>query len=295
MDASEPPHIVIENPERCADAAIAEDVLRHGLAQARAPRRGWHVTMHVEPGQNRSRALSAEGDITDSEGVNVAHRFLAGSSTNCAALARALGVWGSLVLDAELVRASAPPSEPQPSPAPPPNPLPAATLVDPSTPERDSALAHDDTRRVEIGLGGFVMAQTAGKPFAGITPSVVVDTGHGLFLRPAVAFGESLPQDGPYAQWFAGRMDACTRWQGLYSNGHGLAITVCGGAEGGLTHDTGAAGAPNKGYLAFGPGIDLRGEIAENMSAELRGVGGLDVFPDGWSGRFELALSWRMP
>ena len=295
MDATEPPRIVIKNPERCADAASAEDVLRRGLGHARAPRRGWFVTMHVEPGPNRARALSAEGDITDAEGVNVAHRFLSGSSTSCAALARALGVWGSLVLDAEVARASAPPGEPQPSPAPPPSPLPTATMAEPSTPERDSALAHEDTGRIEVGVGGFVMAQTTERPFVGITPSVVVDVGHGLFLRPAAALGESLPQAGPSAQWYAGRLDACSRWQGLYSNGHGLAFTVCVGTEGGMTHDSAAAGAPDKGYLAFGPAVDLRGDIAENMSAALRGVGGLDAFPQGWSGRFELALSWRMP
>jgi hypothetical protein len=107
--------------------------------------------------------------------------------------------------------------------------------------------------------------------------------------------GESLPQDGPSAQWYAARLDACSRWQGLYSNGQGLAFTVCVGTEGGMTHDSAAAGAADKGYLAFGPAVDLRGDIAENMSAALRGVGGLDAFPQGWSGRFELALAWRMP
>jgi hypothetical protein len=295
VDIAEPPHIVIENPERCADAGSAEDVLRRALTRARAPRRGWLVTMHVEPSRGPGHPLSAEGDVTDAEGANVAHRFLAGSSSSCAALARALGVWGSLVLDAELARASSPKSEPDAAPAPPPSPVPTTELVETSSFDRDVAAPRDDARPLEVGVGGFVMAQTAGRPYAGITPYLIVDVGHGLFLRPSAAFGESLPQAGPDAQWFAGRFDACSRWQGLYTKGHGLELTLCGGAEGGLTHDNGAAGAADKAYVAVGPGIDLRGDIADNMSAILRGVGGLDVLPQGWSGRFELALSWRMP
>jgi hypothetical protein len=296
VDAAQPPHIVIENPERCADAASAEDVLRRALTRARAPRRGWRVTMQVEPSRGLGHTLSAEGDVTDAEGTNVAHRFLSGSSASCAALARALGVWGSLVLDAELARASSPRTEPEPSPVPPPpSPVPTPELVDASSPDRDVASTRDEARPLDVGVGGFVMAQTAGRPYAGITPYLIVDVGHGLFLRPSAAFGESLPQAGPDAQWFAGRFDACSRWQGLYTKGHGLELTLCGGTEGGLTHDNGAAGAAEKAYLAVGPGIDLRGDIAENMSAVLRGVGGLDVLPQGWSGRFELALSWRMP
>jgi len=295
VDAGEPPHIVVANPERCADPGLAEDTLRRGLARAHAPGRGWLVTMHVDSTPGRGRSLSAQGDITDAEGVNVAHRFLSGSSSSCTALARALGVWASLVLDAEVARASAPPSGATSPPLPAPSPMPAATLVEPSVPEHDNAPAREEPRPLEVGVGGFVMAQTAGRPFAGVTPYLYVDVGHGLFLRPAAAVGESLPQAGPGAQWFAGRIDACSRWQGLYTKGHGLELTVCGGAEGGLTHDAGAAGAPNKGYLAVGPGVDLRGDIVENVSAVLRGVGGAEIAPQGWSGRFELALSWRTP
>jgi hypothetical protein len=295
VDAAQPPHIVVEGPAHCADAASAEEVLRHGLSRARAPGRGWLVTMRVETSQTHGRGLTAEGDIADSDGVNVAHRFLSTSSASCSSLARALGVWASLVLDAELARASTSPSSPQPAPPVPSAPPSTPALVEPPSPERDNALPRDDSRPVEVGIGGFVMAQTAGRPFAGVTPYLVLDVGHGVFLRPAAELGESLPQPGPDAQWFAGRVDACSRWQGLYTQGHGLELTFCGGAEGGLTHDGAAAGAANKGYLAVGPGIDLRGDIADNMSAVLRGVGGADIAPLGWSGRFELALSWRVP
>ncbi len=294
MDATEPPHIVVEDSQRCADPAVAQDVLRRGLAHARAPGRGWLVTMHIEPSPGR-HTLSAEGDITDAGGVNVAHRFLSGSSSSCGALARALGVWASLVLDAELARDSAPTSPPQPAPPPPAGPTPPAPLVETPSPERDVPVAREDARHVELGVGGFLMAETTGRAFAGITPYAVFDAGHGLFVRPAVAAGESLPQPGPGAQFFSGRVDACSRWQGLYTKGHGLELTVCGGAEGGAIYDRGAPGAATKGYLALGPGIDLRGDIAENMSAVLRGVGGVDLIPQGWSGRFELALTWRMP
>jgi hypothetical protein len=276
------------------DAASAQELLRRGLTRARAPGPSWVVTMHVEPTQGRRRTLSAQGDIVDGEGVNVAHRFLSGSSSSCAALARALGVWASLVLEAEVARASAPPSSPRPEP-PPPAPEPAAALADSPASEHDNLPTHEDSRHVEIGIGGFVMAETSGRPYAGITPYLVIDVGHGLFLRPAVAFGESLPQAGTDAQWFAGRVDACSRWQGLYTKGHGLELTACAGTDVGLTHDPGAAGAADKPYVAVGPGVDLRGDIVENLSAVIRGVGGANIVPQGWSGRFELALSWRMP
>jgi hypothetical protein len=293
VDAAEPPRIVFENPERCADAASAEDLLRRGLVRARAPGSSWSVTMHIEASQGNRHGLSAQGDIVDGQGANVAHRFLSGSSTSCSALARALGVWASLVLEAELSRASDPSSPPAPAPSPPPAPE-AVPALD-ASPEHDNLPTHEEPKPLEVGVGGFVMAETSGRPFAGVTPFVVIDTGHGLFLRPAAAFGESLPQTGSDAQWFAARVDACTRWQGLYTTGHGLELTACLGADGGLTHDSSAPGAAEKAFVAFGPSVDLRGDIVENLSAVLRGVGGADVLPGGFSGRFELALAWRMP
>jgi hypothetical protein len=312
VDAAEPPHIVVEGPERCADGAGVEELLRRSLAHAKAPGPAWVVTMHIALFQGSAHGLSAQGDITDGAGVNVAHRFLSGSSPHCGALARALGVWAALVLDAELARASAQtPASAQPAPAagPPATPERADAqrpdvVVERPLLEHDAALSHDERAGLEIGLGGFIMAETAGRPFAGVSPYVVVDAGHGLFLRPAIAVGDSLPQAGPSAQWLAGRFDACVRWRGLYANGHGLDFTFCGGGEGGFTHDSGVSSAapgaapakpPNAAYVAFGPGIDLRGELAESVSAILRGVGGADILPAGWSARFELALSWRMP
>jgi hypothetical protein len=309
VNAAEPPHIIVEGPERCADAASVGDLLRQALAHAKAPGPAWVVTMHIAHLQGSAHGLSAQGDITDGVGVNVAHRFLWASSPHCGALARALGVWASLVLDAELTRASTLRSRsgeagdaPSPSAAsspPPPVPGPAAPpieAVDGPAPEHDTAPMREDRAGVEMGIAGFVMAETAGRSFAGVSPYVVVDAGHGVFLRPAVAVGNSVPQPGPDAQWVAGRFDACGRYRGLYANGHGLEFTFCGGSEGGFMHTNGvASGWGGVGYAAVGPSVDLRGELAENVAATLRGVGGADIVPAGWSARFELALSWRTP
>jgi hypothetical protein len=271
-------------------------MLRLGLANARAPRGAWVVTMRIEPGQGGQPVLSAEGDVTDDEGVNVAHRFLSGSSATCSSLARAIGIWASLVLDAELARALGPSSDPPLEPSRPPLPPPREASVDPLLPNHDvRPPPRVEPHGPEIGIGGFMMAQTVGRTYAGVTPYALIDVGHGVFLRPAVAVGESLPQAGPDAQWLVGRVDACSRLQGLYGQGHGLELTFCGGADAGVTHDNALPGAPMRAYFELGPGVDLQGDIVENVSAVLRGVGGAEIVPQGWSGRFEFAVAWRMP
>src|SRR5260370_25964215 len=102
LDAGEPPQIVSEGRTECADASGAEGLLDRSLAPARAPAVGWVVFVRVE--RVGANALRADGDVIDETGTSVAHRVLSGSPANCAGLARAMSVWASLVLDAELTR-----------------------------------------------------------------------------------------------------------------------------------------------------------------------------------------------
>jgi hypothetical protein len=60
-------------------------------------------------------------------------------------------------------------------------------------------------------------------------------------------------------------------------------------------------------FASVGPSLELRGELGGKLSVAIRGVAGLNIarpaFDDGtgvrvetpvWSGRIEVALSWRL-
>jgi hypothetical protein len=321
-----------------------------------APGHGWAVAVRVD--RIGSSGLRAEGEITDQDGVSVAHRTLSGASTDCGALARALGVWASLVLDAELrraprgepgVTAGMPPTSPGSTPSStrtsgtsesageerseggggtgatevavasavnitavagvePTTMWPAPASLEKPSPEHDWYLHHDEGRTLELGAGAFLMTGTGGGALAGPTAFAVVEAGRGLFLRPAVAFGESLtslpPADVKAATWAAARFDTCLRVPGLYSRHHGMQLDLCAGTDLGYTtiESTARATLP---YLDLGPSIDLRGELGGRLSAVLRVVAGVNLLRDSFTdlsgaretpplaeGRLELAFSW---
>jgi hypothetical protein len=323
LDAGEPPQIVFEGRTECADASGAEALLDRSLVAARAPAVGWVVFVRVE--RVGANALRANGDVIDETGTSVAHRVLSGSPANCAGLARAMSVWASLVLDAELTRpvsskrarAVAPPASTSPMPA---DPLAASVtlpvtngqpvdidgplgeskdarpaLVDRQILPNDSVPAvRDEPRTFEIGLGTFLMTNTGGKAFFGVAPHVVVQSAHGILLRPALSVGESLPGPGSDTQWLSARFDVCSRLHGLYARGGGLQLDLCGGPDVGFTIEPTGSTRTALPYLSLGPSVDLRGDVAQNVSAVLRGVAGVDLVPVGVSGRMEVALAWRM-
>jgi hypothetical protein len=326
LDVAEPPRIVLASRASCDNDERAEQLLRDTLAPARAPGRAWVVTMRVE--RSAARALRAEGEITDGSGAPVAHRVLSVAGADCEGLARAVGVWASLVLDAEVARsAQATPPGPAPSPdsqasaAAATVPWPAPAVAEKPSPEHAWYLQHDVARTLEIGVGAFLMGGTAASAVAGATPYVVVEAGRGVFLRPSLLVGESLPSLAQpptlNAVWAATRFDTCLRVPGLYNENRGIQIDLCGGAELGFTSfGTPATGAPNAGipasaitlpHVAAGPSLDLRGELGGRMSVALRGVAGIDLLNEGfddatgahvepspWSARLELAFSWRL-
>lgn len=327
MDA-EPPRIVFESPSPCRDADRAEKLLRDALASSRAPGAGWLVTMHVE--RDAQKHLKATGRIDDGDGVSVADRSLSGEGSECAGLAKAMGVWAGLVLDARVQAAAAleppasststpgsdgsAPSPPEttvaPSTAPAPA-WPAPAQPEPKTPEHDWYLHHDagQGRTFELGAGTFLMTGAGGGAVAGPTIFAVIEAGNGIFLRPALAFGASLtslpPSDVKSSMWGAARMDACLRLPGLYTRRKGMQLDLCGGTDIGATSIESSSTTTTLPYWDIGPSIDLRGELASRLSAVLRVVAGVEVLREQFSdnsgltetvplvdGRIELALSW---
>lgn len=328
MDA-EPPRIVFESPAPCRDADRADKVLHDALSSSRAPAAGWAVTMRVE--RDAQRHLKATARIEDGDGVSVADRTLDGDGAECAGLAKAVGVWAGLVLDSRVQAAAAlepppaassgqgsdgpaTPAAPSTAVAPSTTPAPiwpAPAQPEPKTPEHDWYLHHDagQGRTLELGAGTFIMTGTGGGALAGPTLFGVIESGNGIFLRPALAFGASLtslpPSDVNSSMWGAVRMDACLRLPGLYTRHKGMQLDLCGGTDVGVATVTIDSGTTTLPYWDLGPSIDLRGELAGDFSAVLRMVAGIEVLREQFKdqngdpetvplvgGRVELALSW---
>jgi hypothetical protein len=319
---SEPPAIVWEGRGVCTHSDRAESLLRRGIASSTAPGSMWVVNVHlVSPAP---RSLLAEGEITDDDGMPVAHRSLVGS--DCDGLARALGVWASLVLDSELLRAESQVASQEAAPAAEPEggasaPWPAPALAEQPSPEHDWYLHHPDERNLEIGVAGFLMTGAAATALAGASPFVVIEADDGLYLRPSVIVGASLTSLSPTVDArslvAATRFDVCLRLPGLYTQHRGMQLDTCAGADLGFTHidgtsaGQGSAGVPVDGltmpYFSVGPSLELRGELGSALAVALRGLVGLNVIQQGftdsasayvppmpWTGRAELALSWGL-
>jgi hypothetical protein len=319
VDATEPPRIVFENSAQCADGSRAGELLKQMLAPARTPGHAWVVRMRIETAA--AGDLRAEGEITNEERTAVGHRTFTGKASDCRGLARAIGVWASLVLDGEAKRpqstastsdqsvkpaagsgpsgtsgaaldaqrgakaqtaASAPEATPTPVDTWPPNPEPA-----------EKPWRRDDARGLELGVGGFLMTGTGGL-LVGATPFLFVEVAKGFFLRPAIAIGGSPVAAQPAMTLVGGRLDGCLRVVGLYSNLQGLQFDLCGGVDAGVVD----VSSQMLSYVALGPSIDLRGELGGGLAITLRGVIGAhvvrDVSMDLFAGRGELAMSWSL-
>lgn len=316
MDSTEPPRIVLQAQDACVDVDGARGALNDGVGPARAPSAGWILTVRLTRGDGRR--LQGVGDLQDASGATIAHRELGqpDSRAGCPGLTRAMGVWAGLVLETEVEKASALTSEPVPSIAAEAGPVeatsgwPPPAKPEPASPEHDWYLHHDEGRSLELGAGAFLMSGSGGGALAGPLVFAVVETGHGIFLRPSIAFGETLtslpPSDVHSAMWGAGRLDACLRLPGLYTKNHGMQLDVCGGADGGVTHIESITPSDLP-YFAVGPSVGLRGELGSRLAATLRAVAGIAVvrgtytdlegntqLPPLATARVELAFSWDM-
>jgi hypothetical protein len=94
--------------------------------------------------------------------------------------------------------------------------------------------------------------------------------------------------------WTAARVDSCVRVPLSTESRRGFELDPCVGGE--VGNSTQAGGATKTG-LSFGPAIDVRKQLGNNLAATLRGVGGVTVaggerrVGDNLSARLELALS----
>ncbi len=331
MPVYEPPQIVFEAPAVCTDRDKAEEQLRRALVPSVGPKAGWTVTLRVE---KRDGALEAAGEITDENGAPVGHRELRASLAgrrgvrDCAPLARAMGVWASLVLDAQVERAKAAEAaeardrdskNPQVAVA---ALWPAPVVNEPPPPEAALFLAHQspDKRSIEIGASGFLMDGAGTGALAGPAIFAVIEVGNAVYLRPTLAIGRTvqpLPaSDAVFGTWGAGRLDTCKRLAGMYLDRRGLQLDGCAGGEIGFVsfNDNALASSSSSSssshalpFMAVGPSIGLRGELASDFAVELRGIAGLNILrgtfvdstgqtarPALFVGRAELGITWRI-
>ncbi len=309
LDVPEPPKIVFEQPAQanCSDAARAEEAFRAALAPSTAPGPAWIVTMRVS---RDAGELHASGEITDRAGAPVAHRTIDRRGSECAGLARAIGVWASLVLDAEVQRAL----EQAPVPAPPPPPPPQAGWPEPApapekpSPESQLFLAHPkEERNVEVGVSSLAMGGTSNGMIAGGSLFEVSEVGAAWIPATLDRDGQPRsPQTAGAVTLGAGRFDACKRIPGNYLDQRGLQLDLCAGPEIGFLYVsslTSGAPAQTLPFVGIGPSIDFRGELGSALSVVVRGVADL-VLPETTTdgaisesplvARAEVGLSWRL-
>jgi hypothetical protein len=256
--------------------------------------------------------LTAEAEITDENEGPVAHRTFKHPAHECAPLARAVGVWASLVLDAELDRAAEREREKkraklqQAKNVADPDTTPDVSLWPPPIdnesppPEHYPFLKHSAKERtIELGASAFLMDGVGSGAIAGPQAYTVLEATPGLFLRFSLSLGRTVeplrPSHTVYGTWGATRADACARMPGLYRDRGGLQLDLCGGMDLGFLYFDGEA--PSKEtlarhagekiydtrnprtipYLGVGPSLGLRGELGNDLAVLIRGVLDLNV------------------
>jgi hypothetical protein len=250
-------------------------------------------------------ALRAEGEIDDPAGAPLAHRTVSSAEgRECAAMARAIGVWAALVLDAEALREKKESPEVETTSAhtdtviwPPP------TVNEQPPPEFDLFLKHEKAHRtIELGLGGFFLAGNDTHGMAGGSLFGIFEVSSGWYLRPAILLGQSThavtPQ--PESTLAATRFDACGRLPGYYHERRGIQLDLCGGADVGFLNSDGvsAPGTNTQGSMqtqpifALGPSFGLHGELGE-FAAEVRALTEWNV-TGAFMARGEVGLTWRL-
>jgi len=305
---------VLASPSECSDADRARAALEEALAAARAPRHGvrpragsrpttlgrWSVTMVAGPDATRGRrALAVEAVIQDDAGDVVARRTLSdGAGRACVPLARAVGAWASLVLDAELARAKdddavlgqVPTAPAEPSSRVTPAAWPAAPRD-----AADAVQAEAPTgprRSMELGSMVYLRnGMTATGGVAGLSPYLTIELAPGWVLRPAASVGRStsaVPVSATATALLSHvgtRVDFCRRIPGNYIDRRGIEADLCAGVETGfVTSDETTSGdarakklSGTAGRLALGPAMMLRGQLGAGVSLEVRTVLGTNL------------------
>jgi hypothetical protein len=305
----------IETRTACLDVDRARAALAESLSTARAPRRSrlptpsarehWSVTVRIERGTASGNA-SAEAVIWDDTGRSVGRRTVTDRGMACEPLARAIGAWASLVLDAELVAEHddlivVPKIQESGGPSS------RAADTNPTLPPSDSVPLTRPERTIEIGAMVYLRnGLTATGGVAGLAPFVTVEVARGWMLRPSAAFGRSTSpvpiaaERAVMASHVAARLDLCRRIPGNYVERRGIEADLCGGVDAGLVHSDGPDSAAR---LALGPSATLRGELGGGLALEVRGLVAANLLreslfaDEGVSlvvGSAELGLSMRL-
>ena len=303
---------VLEARGGCSDQERATAALSEALLAARAPAHGgrgqhgprpttdaaahWTVTMTLASAATTPK--SVEAVIVDDAGTIVAQRTLTDRSARvCLPLARAVGAWTLLVLDAEMNRARDDDRDPAAvsvasfasfaggvRPA-------SATLsaldgsgrrgsVVDSAPE---PLVPVVTRAIELGTMVYLrngLTLTGG--VAGLSPYLTVELTPSWVLRPALLFGRATERagggdgvEGFVASHVGTRTDFCRRVPGNYIERRGVEADLCAGIEAGIV--TPSSGTNTTVRVGTGPSVNMRGELGGGLALELRGLLGANL------------------
>lgn len=307
-----PPAVVVDAHDVCSNLEQAQDSLKAALGSSVAPESGWRLRVFDE---RQGTHIVVTANLDDAQGNAIAHRVIeATASDRCDGVISALGVWAGLVLDAEVAKAKAHPKVLVASNAATQNNTTTASnatntdagaLPPPEIPP-DATLPQQHKRVVEIGgsatlqnspLTLYDAALVGGDVFT------LVEIVHSFFLRPSLGGAASI--GGGPAAYFDGRIDACLRVPGNYVEHRGLLLDMCAGTElAGLYHQpasVGGAPAPSitDTIFAISPTIGLRGDLASDLSIEVRGLANFNVAHTGdttelLSVRAEVGLTWRV-
>lgn len=341
---------VLETRAECSDAERARAALSEALLAARAPAHGgrdprgarstrpstpsvpphWTVTMTVAPSgaSQTGTPKSVEAVIMDDAGHIVAQRTIIDRSARaCLPLARAVGAWASLVLDAEMNRAkdddgqtsaaldaSSSPSSGRATNsvgrasvgfagAPPWHDTPRSAGGSIVQSDRADGDLEKAPRSVEIGSMVYLrngMTRTGG--VAGVAPFVTVEVASGWVLRPGLFFGRStIREESELFSHLGARVDFCRRIPGNYIERRGIEADVCAGVEGGvISKDEKVTESQQTGRLGIGPSANLRGELGAGLALEVRGLLGVHMIQYAALAPLvfasaELGLSVRLP
>lgn len=315
-----PPAVVVDAHDVCPDLDRAQQALREALGGSVAPQTGWRLRVFDE---RRGSHYIVTANLDDAQGTGVAHRELdATVSDRCDGVISAVGVWAALVLDGEVQKAheraktahatrgrpvATGPQDPEdfPDHHPPTgaNAKPgeatgagaAAGAVSP-----DAGASNPARSALEIGASGTLQ----NSPVLGTDAALVggdlfalVEVVRSFFLRPSIAAAVSI---GTPVSYLETRMDACLRVPGNYVEHRGLLLETCAGVElGALDRDEGQPTHTTDAIFSLGPTIGLRGDLASDLSVEVRGLAGFNVVHSGdaiglLSVRAELGLTWRI-
>ncbi|MBS2014654.1 MAG: hypothetical protein JST00_17330 [Deltaproteobacteria bacterium] len=288
--------VVMEAPAAsyCSDADRARASLEEALAAARAPRHAskkapdarWAVTLGPSAPAAGFSGRSLDAVIVDDVGAIVARRTISDrAARTCMPLAKAVGAWASLVLDAELARAKD--DDDLKTSSPPSSDVASSSRVSAREREvRDSGVIEEGGPRprpssIELGSMAYVrngLSSTGG--VGGLTAFATIEVSPGWILRPALAFGRSTTRvpvtatESAALSHVGSRVDFCRRIPGNYIERRGIELDLCAGLDGGIvTSDAfnqGRSGTAPR--LGFGPAANLRGELGAGIALEVRSL-----------------------